>query len=73
MSLFFKDPKSCMSPWRGLCIIVIVCGFVMVSLLAVKRRHEASLAQDRAGGRAAPARTGVSGPGAVVSDNVLNF
>lgn len=39
MSLFFKDPKSCMNPWHGLLIIVTVCCFVMVALFIVQLRH----------------------------------
>ncbi len=73
MSLFYKDPKSCMSPWKGLFVIVIVCGFMMISLVAAKRKHDASLARNMAGGRAVPARTAPDRSSAVVSDNLLNF
>ena len=39
MSLFYKDPKSCMNPWQGLAVIVAVCCFVMVTLSIARWKH----------------------------------
>lgn len=63
MSLFFKDPKTCMNPWRGLWIVVFVCGMVILILLTGKVRYEASLGRK------------ISGDGvvAVPADNKLRF
>lgn len=47
MSLFLKDPKTCMNPWRGLTIIVVVCSFVLIALLIGEKRHSLSVYQNQ--------------------------
>ncbi len=73
MSFFFKDPKTCMSPWRGLALIVFVCSFVLVALLIGRRRYKSSLGQDRAGSRAVENVTDFNRINTTPSDNRLRF
>lgn len=60
MSLFLKDPKTCMNPWHALSVLASVCALVLLSLLVGKHRFEAKLRGQGIEGRQVLSPTGMT-------------